>query len=95
MIPEIRALYGAASTQTDMARWLGDKDMIQDYKDTMRFLSKDADHLLSVLSGQDREMFQRYMENRACQLDLECQMQFAMGFAMGLRTGALCIERTI
>lgn len=95
MIPEIRLLYDEVSTETDITRWLGDRDLVKEYKDTLRFLSEEADHLLSVLSGRDREVFQRYMENRVCQMELECQMQFAMGFATGLRIGALCIERTV
>jgi len=95
MIPEIRLLYNDSIGQGDIYRWLGDKDLIKDYQDVMRFLPKEQTHLLSVLSGHDREVFQRYMENQICRTDLECQMQFAIGFTMGLRIGAQCLEATI
>ena len=90
MIPEIGALYNQALKRPDLSWWLGDKDFIKDYKDILRFLSDEQEQLTSALSGHELEVFQRYMENQDCKTDLEGQMQFSQGFAIGLRLGSLC-----
>lgn len=90
MMPELETLYKQAINAENLIRWLGNKDAVKDYEDSVQFAQGDQEHLQSSLTGDELKLFRRYLDNKEYQIDAESRMVFSEGLSIGLRLGSLC-----
>ena len=89
MIFTLEVLYSLARKEEQPARWLFDRDMERDYRDSVRFATGQEQELGERLQGRDGELFAKYTSNIAEARELEGRILFARGLAMRLELAGL------
>ncbi len=85
----IEALYNWAASRPNTTRWLHDEDIVAEYESNGQFMGMAEATLLKTLSSEDLDVFDRYIENRNMREELQNEMIFAQGVAIGVYLGTL------
>ncbi len=91
MLPPIHALYNCAAEQWHTASRLLDSSEYSELRECNRLTEQQREALLGRLTGEERRLFERYMENRDTAAELEGELYFGRGLAAGLQLGSLAV----
>ena len=91
MIPELDTLYTQAIHTRNLTKWLQDDNLIQSYEQSACYSEEGQKKLLEQLTGDNLELFRRYINNQEEQRDAENRMLFSQGLAIDIRLGALTV----
>lgn len=89
MIPEFETLFNHAAERPDLLRWLQDESLKQDYCESVHLAENQRATLLQTLTGRDRDLLNRLLENLQAQGETERELFFCQGLSAGLRLGVL------
>lgn len=92
MISMLDALYRCAAEQEDLTHWLANSDLIREYREMSAHARELEETLTTSLPEPGRTEFGKFVDNVTEQEELERQMLFCQGLAMGLRLGMLVLR---
>lgn len=91
MYTPLEALYTYATERGDLTHWLPNQDIVDTYHCAVEHACKQTEQIQSGLSAEHAALFQKLMDNLNDTRQLETEMLFYQGLAMGLQLGALSL----
>ena len=91
MTTPLHALYHHAWKERDTEYWMLDDDLALDYRTTMNHAEKQEKYVRERLEGHDKAEFEKLIDNMRWMYELEAEMMFNRGVAVGLRLGGLSL----
>lgn len=83
------ALYTYACGRPDLTHWLMNEDIARLYQESLQYTKHQQTRLLETLLPEDAAVFQKFLDNATDARQLESEMFFYQGLAMGLQLGAM------
>lgn len=87
MLSLFELLFHYAANCPDLTHWLGNGDLIAEYRQTLSLSREQSVRLLERLAGEDRALLERCLEHLERRAGDEKRMLFCQGLSMGLRLG--------
>ena len=85
----LSTLYSYACQKDDLIHWLHNEDIVETYSQAKTYALEQQSKLFSCLTSETLTLYQKFLTNSDEAHQLECEMLFYQGLAMGLQLGTL------
>lgn len=89
MYTPLTALYAYATKCRDLTHWLVNEDIAEEYRDAKTYAREQRAALSARLGAEELALYRKFLDNADEAHQLECEMLFCQGVAIGLRLGAM------
>lgn len=82
-------LFAYGCQKDDLTHWLVNEDIAEEYRDAKAYAREQRAALSARLGAEDLALYRKFLNNADEAHQLECEMLFCQGLAVGLRLGAM------